>query len=148
MKKIIAVAILTVIANLCFLENAKCVENVKINNSGVTTIKSGNNIKIEVIVKTVKEERFTYAVKKISISVNGVNLFVPRSIYGDLYEPNEAHIGSEKHLTYLEITGGDGSESYFVRIYFDKKQVKRRIVFSSMIPDKPLEETTYWKREL
>jgi hypothetical protein len=148
MKRIISIAIVIVIVNLCFVENAISLENIKIKNTGTTTIKSANNIRIDVIVKNVQEERFTYAVKKITISVDGAKLFVPRSVYGDLYEPNEVHVSSEKKQTYLEITGGDGSDSYFVRIYFDKNQVKRRIVFSSMIPDKPLEETNYWKREL
>jgi hypothetical protein len=82
-------------------------------------------------------------VDSIEISVNGKQIFVPRSVFCDLADLNTAEIGIGATETMLTLNGGDASESYFVKITFDAERVKSRRLFSSIAPNKPLQETTY-----
>ena len=150
MIKIVIMFFCTLFALSTIASETHCAEVVKINNSGITNIYSTReHIKVEIVTQSVKGETYNYIVKKLNIFVNGVDIGVSKSAYGDLYEPLEGKIVvlKKKKLTYLEIYGGDGSESYFVRIYFGSKGVNRRVLYSPIIPGK-LEETRYWTREL
>jgi hypothetical protein len=60
-----------------------------------------------------------------------------------LADLNTAEIGIGATETMLTLNGGDASESYFVKITFDAERVKSRRLFSSIAPNKPLQETTY-----
>jgi len=43
----------------------------------------------------------------------------------------------------LTISGGDGAESYSVRVAFDLSKVTRRVLFGTLTPSRPSQETTY-----
>lgn len=150
MRKIISI-FLAILTLTILVTVTPCAEIVKVDENGITNIYvKRENIKVTLLSQSVRGETFSYAIKKLNIIVNGVDIGVPKSAYGDLYDPSEAKIVmlKRKKQAYLEITGGDGSESYFVRIYFDNKGVNRRVLYSTILPDKPLEETRYWIREL
>ncbi len=82
-------------------------------------------------------------VDSVEISVNGKVIFVPRSIFCDLADLNTGEIKIGQTESILTLNGGDASESYFVRIEFDAERIKCRRLFSSIAPDKPLQETVY-----
>jgi hypothetical protein len=87
-------------------------------------------------------------VDAIDIAVNDKSIFVPCSVFCDLADLNTAQIQSGQKESILTLKGGDASESYIVRIVFDAGRVKRRVIASGMLPDQPLQETTYHRRVL
>lgn len=110
----------------------------EINQAGKTeVIFNSNNNKIRVLIKSVKvstppsisqfyEKKNVSIIEMLTISVNGSNIFVPRSVFTDLFEANKASIKEEKKGFVLILSGADGSESYEIRVYFDKQKVSRR----------------------
>lgn len=80
---------------------------------------------------------------KIIVNVNGRDIFVPRSVYADLIDIKNGHLKNGDKWWVFCVTGGDGSETYTVNIYFDRKQVRRRIKFSGLNEDIPIELTVY-----
>lgn len=76
-------------------------------------------------------------VEKISITVNNREVYVPRSVIYGLVPPTEASLRAGTPLSVLTVHGGDASESYVVRIEFDRERVRRLIVASGLLPDKP-----------
>ena len=84
-------------------------------------------------------------VYNIRISVNGKSIFVPRSAICDLSDLNTAEIILENDLAVLSLTGGDASESYFVKIEFNSHRVKRKILGSSIEPSQPIAITNYYE---
>ena len=87
-------------------------------------------------------------VQGVNISMKAKQIFVPRSVFADLLDPREAKIQFEKGVFILTVSGGDGADSYDLRVYFDDKRIIRRELYSSLIPDKAVEETRYWLRIL
>lgn len=87
-------------------------------------------------------------VQELSISVSANQIFVPRSVFADLLDPRDATIQFEKGTFILSVSGGDGADSYVLRVHFDDKRIIRRVLYSSLIPDKAVEETRYWLRVL
>jgi hypothetical protein len=87
-------------------------------------------------------------VQSLKIKVNGREIFVPRSAYADLVWVGTAELTVAKSKASLKVTGGDASESYYVRIEFDAKAVRSRSVYSGLIPEKPVEQTRYFLRVL
>ncbi len=87
-------------------------------------------------------------VDRIEITVNSNPLYIPRSVFCDLSDLNRAEVKAGEKGAVLMLYGGDASESYVVKIEFDEDEVKRRILSSSMSPDKPLQETTYYMQIL
>lgn len=85
-------------------------------------------------------------VNELKISVNKKHLFVPRSTFTDLVDVRKADIAFTKDGGVLRIHGGDASESFEVKIEFDKVGVRRRSLFNSAISGAPLQETTYHLR--
>lgn len=83
-------------------------------------------------------------VQKLEISVDRKSLFIPRSVFADLLDPRLVSVEFEKGNFVLTVTGADGAESYFVRIYFDATQIKRRMLYSSLAPETLAEDTLYW----
>jgi hypothetical protein len=86
--------------------------------------------------------------RDLSIYVDGHPLFVPRSAFNDLESPRGATLHSTGHAFFLEIFGGDGSESYSARIYFDKQNVFRKKVFNTILVGGPVSDTRYFDRSL
>ena len=85
-------------------------------------------------------------VDHIDISVNGKSIFVPRSVFSDLADLNWAEIRVNKNSATLILDGGDASESYTLKIFFDAQRVKSRILIAGEFGD-VLQQTTYFKSE-
>lgn len=83
-------------------------------------------------------------VQAMDFSINGHPLAVPTSVFATLRDMGQGSLRFEKGSFVLEISGGDGAFSYFVRIYFDASGINRRIGYSSLSPDTPLEDTRYY----
>ncbi len=137
-------------------------ERKPIGRSGVTAIDVGSrgqtaSITVRTIPLTKSDAMFPatwtwsdqiVAIQQLTISINGEMVFVPSSVYVDLVEPKEMLVSFDKGTFILEIHGADASESYFVRIYFDRRSVKRRMVYSSLDPRKPTQDSRYFPTEI
>lgn len=86
--------------------------------------------------------------RDLEIYVDGHALFVPRSSFSDLESPREATLRYSGHTYFLELSGGDGAESYWARIYFNRRSVMRKKVFSTIAAGGPISETRYFDRSL
>ena len=82
-------------------------------------------------------------VQGLEISVGGKSLFVPRSVFADLVDPGRASVEFSNGNFILTIRGLDGAEAYFIRVYFDTTEVRRRKVYSLLMPNTPTEDTRY-----
>jgi hypothetical protein len=136
-------------------------DKTRIVHSGETKLSAraaGRNVQVTIRtqVKRVKlypEEDDATApnrsvVEDIEIVVNGKPVVVPGSVSCWLIIPLEAEIRMGKTGSMLTITGGDTSAAYVVQIEFDSIRVRQRRVFSAVIPDKPVEVTTYYVRTM
>jgi hypothetical protein len=86
-------------------------------------------------------------IKNLEISVDGKAIGVSSSVYDRLFEPHWASLHLENGNFMLKIEGMDGADSYFVRIYFDRKGVSRILDYWALVPDKPISETRYFHVE-
>jgi hypothetical protein len=68
-------------------------------------------------------------VSSLRIWVNGVNLFVPRSVFADSADVGNMRLTKEAGFYILTFTGGDASEAYSVKVFFTADQVKKREVY-------------------
>jgi hypothetical protein len=82
-------------------------------------------------------------IEDISIVVNKVALFVPRSAFRGLSNVRVAKLTVGSKDFRLVLRGGDASEGYFATIAFDKTRVISRRIASSLTPHEVLEETIY-----
>ncbi len=85
-------------------------------------------------------------IRKLDLSISGRSLFVPRSVFADLFSPREVSIQPRKDEYVLLISGRDGANSYLLEVHFNKIKIIRRTLYSSLIPNRPVEETRYWLR--
>jgi hypothetical protein len=83
----------------------------------------------------------------ITILLAGKKIRVPLSSYCDLTNYKKSWMETEKNQTVLNIKGGQTSESYHAKIYFDNF-VRKRIVRHQIFPDNAWEETIYKINEL
>ncbi len=79
----------------------------------------------------------------IDITVNEKSIFVPRSVYLDRGDINDAKVTRMKNAWLLTLRGGDASESYFVEVIFDSVRVRSRAVL--VRPHRALEVTKYYE---
>lgn len=79
----------------------------------------------------------------LEIAVAGEPVFVPRSVFADLADVNDAKLVIRKGGYVLFLTGGDASESYVLKVVFNRKRVTFRSLTSGEFPDHPLQETIY-----
>jgi hypothetical protein len=89
---------------------------------------------------------FVRIINGLEIMVNKTSLFVPRSTYADLLDVRSAEMSLTEKSGNLLLRGGDASESFLARIEFDRRGIKRRALFNSESPGKPLQETIYHRR--
>ena len=94
------------------------------------------------------EHRKYIRILKVDITVDGVSINVPRSSFADIRDPRQAKVEFKITAGILHIDGGDGSDAYRVRIFFDRNRVTRRTLSSALIPNLPTEETHYFLRIL
>lgn len=132
-------------------------EKVTIAEQGKTIVEAkSENLKIKATftaspVKSEPYAPFYYrrsCIENIEIMANGKLLAVPRSVYLDICHASEAEVVFKNKEAVLKIYGGDASESYEVHMHFNSKAVSRRVVYTPILPGKPLEETRYWEREI
>ncbi len=138
--------------------------SVGVSAQGETVVSaSAGKLTVQVIIKThevqigkpsdtrpaVIDSNCTYSrypcsiVDQLGIVVNGTALFVPRSSFCDLADVNKAEIRFGEKGVFLRLDGGDGAESFIVKIEFDKTRVKRRTVAAGEAADQLLQETNY-----
>ena len=79
----------------------------------------------------------------IAILVNGKPITVPRSAFCSLADLNGADVRLGQKEAVLTIKGGDASESYFVKIRFNRERVTGLSLFGGE-SGKKSEETTYY----
>lgn len=73
-------------------------------------------------------------VKRIDIVVGGNSIWVSNSVFCDLFDVQVAELRLEGEKGLLIVEGGDASESFWVKIEFDRKRVKRRTSGSGEMP--------------
>lgn len=101
------------------------------------------------VIPAVRENSCTYSrypcslVQSIEISVESSKIFVPRSAYADLSDLRDASVVSKHGSMVLILKGGDASEFYTVKLFFDKEHVYRRLLFPSQGGGKPSEDAKY-----
>lgn len=83
-------------------------------------------------------------VDSVQIAVNGKRVFVSRSAFCDLSDISTASIDIGNEISRLTIDGGDGAESYIVKLVFNQDSVTRRVMASGLEPNKPVQITTYY----
>ena len=64
----------------------------------------------------------------IDITVDGHSVIVSADAYCWIFNPNEAVLDLRGRRMTLSIRGGDGINSYVVKLYFDSKRVTRKTV--------------------
>jgi len=79
----------------------------------------------------------------LEIEVAEKPVFVPRSVFADLADVNDAKLVMQKGAYVLLLTGGDASESYIVKIMFNSQRVTYRSLTSGEFPGHPIQETIY-----
>jgi hypothetical protein len=130
---------------------------VTISEQGKTIVEAkSKNLKIKasiaaIPVKSEPDAPYYYrrsCIQNVEIIVNGKQLIVPRSVYSDICHASEAEVVFKNNVGVFKIYGGDGAESFEVHVRFNSKMVTRRTVYAGELPDKPLEETRYWQREI
>jgi hypothetical protein len=83
----------------------------------------------------------------VAISVNGKALPVPRSIYADLADVRKAGFRkTTKGQFVLTLCGGDASESFTVKVTFDKRLVRQRLFVNNEF-DEVMEKITYFEQK-
>jgi hypothetical protein len=68
-------------------------------------------------------------VSSLRIRVKGISLFVPRSVFADCADVGNMRLALEGGDYVLTLTGGDASEAYSVKVFFNANQVKKREVY-------------------
>jgi len=81
-------------------------------------------------------------ISNLSISVNGKKLFVPRSIFADRTDVGTMNLSSAAGINVLTLVGGDASESYTVKVFFDTRRIKKRELYANEA-NSLVETTTY-----
>jgi hypothetical protein len=83
-------------------------------------------------------------VDRLEIAVNGKSVPVPCSVLCSVTaDLNTAEVKIEQNKAILTLDGGDASESYIVKIEFNKEMVTRLVESAGEAPDQPVVETTY-----
>lgn len=87
-------------------------------------------------------------VPQLSISVDGQDVWVPRSAYADLFNPRKALVKYENGFFVLLIGGADGADSYSAHLRFTGTRVVDRTVYNTVSPPRVSEKTVYSKTEI
>jgi hypothetical protein len=71
-------------------------------------------------------------------------VFIPRSAYADLGDIETAKLNVSNGRMTLTITGGDASEAYVAKLFFDRQRVLERRLYSGEDDTHPLEVSHYY----
>jgi hypothetical protein len=72
------------------------------------------------------------------------SVIVPYEVFADRLDPIDATLRVEHGLFVVRINGGDGSEAYFVDVFFDARGVTRRRLYSTVVKTALSSETRYF----
>jgi hypothetical protein len=125
-----------------------------IPRSGDTTLAAraaGFDVKIVISTFGAKEATKPFSsgyvaksyVDRIGITVNRTEVIVPHTVFCDLFDVHQAEIQLKGKTGVLTLKGADAAESYWVKIEFNREQVKRKSLGPSIAPGTVTEETTY-----
>ncbi|MFX3546432.1 hypothetical protein V8914_19760 [Ralstonia mannitolilytica] len=115
---------------------------------GATSIGKSASVKVTIgSVPCSSWEGESKHIDAVNISVGNHDLWVPRSAYSDLCHPNRVAIKFDGKSGAVTLDGGDGSEAYVLKIFFDRNKVTRRVLSSPLV-NQPTEETRYMQRVL
>jgi hypothetical protein len=81
-------------------------------------------------------------VQNVSIWVGEKRLVIPRSVFADCADLNVMYLVNADKFYELTLSGGDGAESYLVKVYFDSDRIVRREVYGGE-SEKLYETSTY-----
>jgi len=81
-------------------------------------------------------------VSNLRIWVAGKRIFVPRSVFADRADAGNMSVTSEAGMYVLSLDGGDASEGYTLKVFFDAGHVKKRELYD-VESNSLLQVTTY-----
>lgn len=81
-------------------------------------------------------------VSNLKIWVAGKKLFVPRSVFADRADVGSMSVTSEASMNVLTLDGGDASEGYTLKVFFDAGHIKKRELYD-VESNSLLQVTTY-----
>jgi hypothetical protein len=87
-------------------------------------------------------------IQGMAINIDGQSLFVPRSVFADLFNPRKASIALDKDAFVLSIVGADGADLYLVRVHFNAARIYRRMVYGAFDSKNATEDTRYRRGEV
>ena len=88
----------------------------------------------------------TTVVHEITVTRQNLRVFVPRSAFADLANPQEAELSIVDSHKEVIVRGGDEGSGYECRIVLVADQVIRRIISSRTFPENYKEVTEYTNR--
>lgn len=100
-------------------------------------------------IPTVRENICTYSkypcspVQGIDIFVGSAKIFVPKSSFADLSDLSSARLFAKSGSMILVLDGGDASESYTVKLFFNGEHIYRRLLYPSGGVGEPTEDAKY-----
>jgi hypothetical protein len=90
------------------------------------------------------ERNATQIVRNVEITRRGKKLFVPRSVFADLANPNSVSVMElPLNLTKVVVLGGDASDGYKCVIHIRDGRIVSRKLSDGEFPDNFYEETKY-----
>ena len=152
-------AIQVVLGSLLLVYSVEAQDRATISPRGMTIVSARlNRSQVQVTIRTtiinsshvlfpseyIPGAKEVSVVSNVRITVNGKQISVPRSVCLDLFDPHEASLQPDKDGFVLRIDDGDASNAGFVLVSFDVRQVRQRIVYSALTPEKPSEDTRYF----
>ena len=79
------------------------------------------------------------------VKVAGQDLVVPRTVYSGMFNVLKVSVLGKGANPIIVIEGGDGSESYTIRLGFDGERILDRTLYGGTSPDEMLEKTRYFR---
>jgi hypothetical protein len=133
--------------------NGDSVLEGKVDGKTIRVVLSTNKIDIGGSDQTppqVRKTSCTYSkfpcsqISNLNISVNGKKLFVPRSVFADRTDVGTMNLSGADGINVITLVGGDASEGYTVKVFFDGRRVKKRELYSNEANSLD-EATTYFR---
>jgi hypothetical protein len=87
-------------------------------------------------------------VKALTITAGQEPVFVWRSVFADLVNPTRAILTRDGSNFILRVGCRDGAEAFIAELHFNRTSVTRRLVFGTLSPREPSEDTRYRLREM
>lgn len=81
-------------------------------------------------------------VSSLGIALDGKKLFVPRSVFADCADVGTMTLTNSKVANVLTLTGGDASEGYTLKVFFDAHRINKRELYADEA-NALVETTTY-----